>query len=95
MRETLHFLWQGKTVEAITRIRGVQEGTIYSHLETGLLAGEELEVRPLVEARSWDEIASALKAHKGVALSPVFETLGGRYSYGQLRLVRAAEARGL
>ena len=82
-------------VEEIARIRGVKEATIYGHLETGLMAGEDLEVRPLVDARAWDEMASALRAHEGVALSPVFEALGGRYSYGHLRLVRAAESRGL
>jgi len=93
--ETLRFFRQGKTVEAIAKIRGVKQSTVHSHLETGLLAGEDLDVRPFVDARAWDEMAAALEGHKGVALSPVFNALGGRYSYGQLRLVRAAESRGL
>ncbi len=89
--ETLHFFRQGKSVEAIAKIRGVKEATVFGHLEAGLLAGEELDVRELLDARSWEEIATALKAHQGGALSPVFQALGGRYHYGHLRLVRAVE----
>jgi ATP-dependent DNA helicase RecQ len=93
--ETLRFIRQGESVERTARIRGVKESTLYGHLETGLRAGEALDVRSVVGSRSWDEIVAALDTHGGGSLSPVFEALGGRYSYGQLRLVRAAAGRGL
>ena len=88
---TIHLFRQGKTLGEIAKIRGLKESTLFTHLEAGLLAGEELDVRALVDKQSWDEIAAALEAHDGDSLSPVFEALDKRYSYGQLRLVRAAE----
>jgi ATP-dependent DNA helicase RecQ len=92
--KTLQLFRQGRGVEEIARTRGVKESTVFGHLETGLLMGEDLEVRRLIDAQSWKEIATALKRYEGPALSSVFEALGGRYHFGQLRLVRAAESRG-
>ena len=51
VRETLHFFRQGKTVSEIARIRGVKDGTIYSHLEEAMLAGETIDVKSLLPPR--------------------------------------------
>ena len=59
VRETLHFFRQGKTVPEIARIRGVKDGTIYSHLEEAMLAGEAIDVNALVSAEAQREIAAA------------------------------------
>jgi ATP-dependent DNA helicase RecQ len=90
VRETLHFFRQGKTVSQISGIRGLKDSTIFSHLEEAMLAGERIEIDGLVSAAAQKEIGAALAAHGFGGLGPVVESLGGKYSYGQCRLVRAA-----
>ena len=90
VRETLHFFRQGKTVAEIAQLRGIKDGTVLSHFEEGILAGEEVGLNRLMEPTARKEIAAALAAHRGAGLSAVFEKFGGRYSYGQLRICRAA-----
>ncbi len=89
-RETLHFFRQGKTVSEIARIRGFKDSTIYSHLEEAMLAGENIDVNTLVSAAAQRDIAAAFKKHGFGNLVGVVESLGGRYGYGECRLVRAA-----
>ncbi len=90
VRETLHFFRQGKTVAEIGRLRGLKDGTVLSHFEEAILAGEDVAVNRLVELKAQQEIVAALSRYRGVGLSAVFEKFGGRYSYGQLRICRAA-----
>ncbi len=89
-RETVHFFRQGKTVEQIALIRGLKEGTIYSHLEDAIRAGEKIELKRLVDEKAQQEIASAFKRHGFGNLTGAVESLGGRYSHGQFRIYRAA-----
>ena len=90
MRETLHFFRQGKTVSEIARLRGVKDGTIYSHLEAAMLAGEAIDVKSLLTAEAQRDIAAAFARHGFGNLGGTVESLGGRYDYGQCRIVRAA-----
>ncbi|MCU0772152.1 MAG: DNA helicase RecQ [Verrucomicrobia bacterium] len=90
VRETVQLFRQGRTVREISELRQFKESTIYGHLEAALLAGVEVDVRLLISPEAQDEIAAALRAHGQSGLSAVFDALDGRYSYGQLRLVRAA-----
>jgi uncharacterized protein YpbB len=90
VRETLHFFRQGKTVAEIVRLRGLKDGTVLSHFEEGILAGEEVDLNRLIEPKAQQEIVAALARLRGAGLSSVFEKLGGRYSYGKLRICRAA-----
>jgi ATP-dependent DNA helicase RecQ len=90
VRETLHFFRQGKTVSETARIRGVKDGTIYSHLEEAMLAGEAIDVKLLVTAGAQRDIAAAFTRHGFGSLGSVVASLGGRYDYGQCRIVRAA-----
>jgi ATP-dependent DNA helicase RecQ len=89
-RETLHFFRQGKTISQIAKIRGLKDGTICSHLEEAILAGENIDVDSLVSSAARNEIAAAFQKHGFGNLGGVVETLGGRYSYGECRIVRAA-----
>jgi ATP-dependent DNA helicase RecQ len=89
VRETLHFFRQGKTVAEISQLRGLKDGTILSHFEEAILAGEDMDLNRLLEPKVRQEIVATLSGHRGVGLSAVFERLGGRYSYGQLRIGRA------
>ncbi|MCU0785326.1 MAG: RecQ family ATP-dependent DNA helicase [Verrucomicrobia bacterium] len=90
VRETLHFFRQGKSVAEIARIRGVKDGTIFGHLEEAMLAGEAIDVNTLVNAEARRDIAAAFTKHGYGRLGLVVQSLGGRYDYGQCRVVRAA-----
>jgi ATP-dependent DNA helicase RecQ len=90
VRETLHFYRQGKSVAEIVKIRGLKDGTIYTHFEEAMLAGEAIDVNEIVSAEAQQEIAAALKKRGFGSLGAIVESLGGKYSYGQCRLVRAA-----
>ena len=90
VRETLHFFQHGKTVSEIAHIRGLSAGTIYSHLEQAMLAGEAIDVNALVSAEAQREIAATFEKRGLGSLGLVVESLGGKYSYGECRLVRAA-----
>jgi len=90
VRETLHFFRQGKTVPEIARLRGVKDGTIYSHLEEAMLAGEAINVKSLLPAEAQRDIGAALAKHGLGGLGGVVAALGGKYGYGECRIVRAA-----
>jgi ATP-dependent DNA helicase RecQ len=90
VRETVHLFKQGKSVPEISRLRGFKDGTIYAHLEEAMLAGETIDINTLVSAAAQNEIAATFIKHGLANLGGVVETLGGKYSYGQCRLVRAA-----
>jgi ATP-dependent DNA helicase RecQ len=88
--ETYQMFQSGKTVKQIATIRGIKEGTICSHLEESILAGKTVDVERLVTLAEQKEITAALAKNKLPALAPVHEALGGKYTYGQLRICRAA-----
>ena len=90
VRETLHFFRQGKTIPEIARMRGVRDGTIYSHLEEAMLAGETIDVKSLLTAEAQRDIAAAFARHGFGSLGGVVASLGGKYGYGECRVVRAA-----
>jgi ATP-dependent DNA helicase RecQ len=90
VRETVHFFRQGRTIPEIAEVRGFAESTIYGHLEQALLAGEAIEVNTVVSAEAQRDIAAAFAKHGSVSLGSVVEALGGKYGYGECRIVRAA-----
>ncbi len=90
MRETLHLFRAGKTISEITRIRGLKDSTLFGHLEEAILAGEAVAMNELVSIAAQRDIAAAFQQHGFGNLGSVVESLGGKYNYGQCRLVRAA-----
>jgi ATP-dependent DNA helicase RecQ len=88
--ETLHRFRQGASVEQIASERRLTEGTIYGHLADAILAGEPVDLRQFLTAEQQQEISHAFQKNGFGSLGPVFESLGGRYDYGRLKLVRAA-----
>ena len=89
---TLALIQSGKTIADVAKIRGRTEGTILEHLEslralgklspqniTHLMRGSEQEIT---------KIHDAFRVLGTDKLSPVFEKLGGVYSYEKLRIAR-------
>ena len=93
VRETLHFFRLGRDVSEISCIRGMNDATIYTHLEEALLAGEAVDVNALVSAGAQREIMAAFKQRGLGSLGAVVAALGNKYSYGECRFVRAAMQR--
>jgi ATP-dependent DNA helicase RecQ len=90
VRETLQYFRAGRTIPQICHQRGLKETTIFGHLEEALLAGERIEISGLVSAAAQKEIAAAFARHGFGNLGGVVESLGGKYGYGECRMVRAA-----
>lgn len=91
VRETLHFLRQGKSVADIARLRGFKDSTIYSHLEEAIRAGEAVNLNSLLDTQAQHDIGAAFTRFGFGNLVGAVESLGGRYSHGQLRVYRAAK----
>jgi len=89
-RETVYFFRQGKSAEEIARLRGLKESTIYGHLEEAIRASEKIDLDQLLPPTARREIAAAFEKHGFGNLSGAVESLGGRYSHGQLRVYRAS-----
>lgn len=98
--DTLELLKLGYGIEQVAQQRGLKADTVYSHLAKGLESGtlrfeDGLDVLA-AEGVSRQEIAEietvllAMPEPQRNALKPAFEQLGGVYSYGVLRCVRAA-----
>ena len=58
--------------------------------EEAMLAGEAIDVKSLLTAEAQRDIAAAFAKHGFGSLGSVVASLGGRYDYGQCRIVRAA-----
>lgn len=91
---TLALVQSGKTLHEVARARLLTEGTIIAHLvklrADGRLRRIDLErfLAPVLR-RALPTIHAAFQELGGEQLSPVFEKLGGAYSYDDLRLARA------
>lgn len=81
---------QGKTVQEIASQRGIQESTIFSHLASCYLDGEELDISQLVSADTIDVITKAIPyLEKPIRLKALHEMFDGNIDYGPLRLALA------
>ena len=89
-RETLYFFARENRWKKSRCVRGLKESTIYGHLEDAIRAGEKIELDRLLDEKGQREIASAFERHGFGNLTGAVESLGGRYSHGQLRIYRAA-----
>jgi ATP-dependent DNA helicase RecQ len=89
-RETLRRFRAGETVEQIAAQRRLTTGTVCGHLAEAMLVGEPIDLNQFLTPEQQREVAVAFKKIGPGSLSSVFESLGGRYDYGRLRLFRAA-----
>jgi len=85
---SLEFYQAGKSVAEIAKSRDLAESTIEGHLAQAIENGAKLDTRGFYSAGEEREMQAALEGYDEPALKPVFEQLGGRISYGKLRLYR-------
>jgi hypothetical protein len=88
-QQTKSLIAQKMTIEQVARNRQCKPGTILSHLEQLLAAGEELDLDHLrPESTRLSMIEEAFISKNTRALKPVFVALNGQISYDELRLAR-------
>lgn len=86
--ETFDFWKIHKTVEAVAEARKLTESTIYGHLLKLVILGKVSSDEVLGEKLN-REIREVLLFHPEKANSEIFELTEGKYSFEQLRIVRA------
>ena len=78
---------------AIAKTRGFAISTIENHLAQAIELGEPLDASDFYNAREAEKMRKAFQDHESPALSPVFEKLDGKISYGKLKIFRAFATR--
>ena len=87
--ETGALLSRGLSISAVAQQRGLAETTIVGHLERMAAQGSVLDLaHVLPEHDRLDEIEGAFNACGSAQLKPVWEFLGTRVTYDELRLAR-------
>ncbi len=87
-------LWnEGKTIAEIAETRELSEQTIFGHIEDLVTLGKitNTELSRLVTpklSKSLSKIQAVFKKLDTEKLTPVFENLGGKYSYDDIRIAR-------
>jgi ATP-dependent DNA helicase RecQ len=89
-RATFHLFRSGQSVDEIARQRGLTTGTVFGHLAEAVEAGEGIDLRAFLTTEQEEEIVRAAASSGWQSLGALRESLGGRYDYNILRLVRAA-----
>ena len=92
-QQTLDLCKEGKTIRQIAEERGLADSTSEGHLAHAIENGEPFERYAFYTTAEELQIQAALEGYDEVSLKPVFEQLGGRISYGQLKIYRAMAAR--
>jgi ATP-dependent DNA helicase RecQ len=86
---TLELFHAGISLSDIAKERGLSITTIEGHLARAVENGGKFDPRAFYSQAEEDAMREALVGHEGPALSPIYEKLGGRISYGKLRLFLA------
>ncbi|MCA0427393.1 MAG: AAA family ATPase [Bacteroidetes bacterium] len=83
---TLELVQTGKTIEEIATARNMATSTIEGHIISLIVEGA-LEKSYLLSEEAFAEIEKAIENQTEPGLGPVFNSLRGNYSYGQIILV--------
>jgi ATP-dependent DNA helicase RecQ len=79
---------QGNPLEKIAELRGLSTVTIEGHLAFYVQQGK-LSIDQLIDSSKIPAISEAIKKIGKVALTPIKESLGDEYSFGEIKLVMA------
>lgn len=87
---TLNLAKTGKTPIEIAKERSMTLDTVYSHL-TKLVQRSLIDIEKIIDTERIEEIRQALENfEEGTSSTAIKEVLGEDFSYGEIRLVRAA-----
>jgi ATP-dependent DNA helicase RecQ len=87
--ETLALFRDGSSLDDIARARGLVRSTICKHLLGAIETGQALPRHHFFTSEQENELEEAFRQTDAQALKPIYELLGRRYSYEELRLFRA------
>lgn len=89
--KTQEMLKEGLGIEEIAEKRSLSKDTIIGHIEKLVELKEEVELKHVLPTKKdKDKIVKAFKELETRKLTPVFEHLKGKYTYHEIRLVRAS-----
>ena len=86
---TLDLLRQGLSAAEVAKRRQLSPITICNHIEQLILAGEGIDLSQFIPLEKQAIIRNAFIQIGMEKLKPVKETLGEKFSYEELQLVRA------
>ncbi len=81
---------EGKTIAAIAKERTLTVGTVEGHL-TPFIGDGQIEINDLVSAKKQQLILQAVAIHGALSHKTLIENLPNDISYGEIRMVLAAE----
>lgn len=87
--QTLELYKQGLMIEVIAEMRGLRPSTVVSHLTELMEKNHPIELAGLVSQERQQAILNALEVVGDGSLSLISQHLGGKYSYEEIKLVRA------
>jgi uncharacterized protein YpbB len=88
-RKTHRFIQEGKSIEEITRRRGLKQGTIEDHLVELALHAPEFSIDAYVRPKRQQAIAAAVRETGSKKLKTIKEQLADDTGYFEIRLVMA------
>jgi ATP-dependent DNA helicase RecQ len=88
--QTLELYKQGLSIDAIANQRLIKSSTIATHLAELIEMSKGVDIDRLVSPEVQDIIIEAIEKVGDERLTPIYEHLGGRYSYEEIKLVRAS-----
>ncbi|VGO20092.1 DNA helicase RecQ [Pontiella sulfatireligans] len=91
VKETLKMAQEGFSMEAISELRGLSEGTVSMHIESLLEEGQGkgLDIDRLMEPDQRMLCEELFNRLSGASMRSIIEASGNKVSYADLRLVRA------
>ena len=92
-RLTLNLFDKGLSVAEIAKERELAVSTIYSHLAAAIGAGKPVALDRILTPDAQQEIAAAFKKFGFGNIVGALESLGGRFTYGHLKIYRAGAQR--
>ena len=87
--KTLELYKKGLSIDAIANERGVRSSRVVSHLAELIEKGQPVDIDRLVKPAIQKEIIAVIEEVGDEKLKPIYEYLQERYSYDDIRLVRA------
>ena len=87
---TKEMLDEGKTIKEIAEARGLSVDTILGHIEKLIEYKEDVTLDHVIpQAKDLTKITKIFEKLDTRKLTPVYDALGGKVSYHEIRLVRA------